>query len=56
MCILLVSLSIDGDFMGSVDVKLPEEELGGLVTLKFWNYVSRAGQFHLSTIVYESNG
>ncbi|KAM0845807.1 hypothetical protein ACQ4PT_056112 [Festuca glaucescens] len=53
MSISLVSLSIGGDFMCTVDVKLPEEELGGLITLKFWNHGSRAGQFHLSTVIYE---
>lgn len=53
MYISLVSLSIDGKFMCTVDVKLPEEELGGLVTLKFWNQGSRAGQYFLSTVIYE---
>jgi NET1-associated nuclear protein 1 (U3 small nucleolar RNA-associated protein 17) len=53
MYISLVSLSSGGDLMCTVDVKLPEDELGGLVTLKFWNHGSRAGQFHLSTIIYE---
>jgi hypothetical protein len=40
MYISLISLSIDGNLMCTVDVKLPEEELGGLVTLKFWNHGS----------------
>jgi NET1-associated nuclear protein 1 (U3 small nucleolar RNA-associated protein 17) len=53
MYISLVSLSIDGKFMCTIDVKLPEEELGGLVTLKFWNQGSRAGQYFLSTVIYE---
>ncbi|KQJ85864.1 WD repeat-containing protein 75 [Brachypodium distachyon] len=53
MYISLVSLSINGNFMCTVEVKLPEEELGGLVTLKFWNHGSRAGHFHLSTVIYE---
>lgn len=53
MYISLVSLSIGGNLMCTVEVKLPEEELGGLVTLKFWNQGSRAGQFHLSTVIYE---
>ncbi|CAD6269264.1 unnamed protein product [Miscanthus lutarioriparius] len=53
MYISLVSLSIDGNLMCTVDVKLPEEELGGLVTLKFWNHGSRAGHYCLSTIIYE---
>ncbi|CAD6267019.1 unnamed protein product [Miscanthus lutarioriparius] len=53
MYISLVSLSIDGNLMCTVDVKLPEEELGGLVTLKFWNHGSRAGHYFLSTIIYE---
>lgn len=53
MYISLVSLSIGGNLMCTVEVKLPEEELGGLVTLKFWNQGSRAGQYHLSTVIYE---
>ncbi|PAN21831.1 hypothetical protein PAHAL_3G492900 [Panicum hallii] len=52
MYISLVSLSIDGSLMCTVDVKLPEEELGGLVTLKFWNG-SSAGNYFLSTVIYE---
>ena len=53
MYISLVSLSIDGSLMCTVDVKLPEEELGGLVTLKFWNHGSSAGNYFLSTVIYE---
>ncbi|TVU49134.1 hypothetical protein EJB05_00428 [Eragrostis curvula] len=53
MHISLVSLSIDGNLMCTVDVKLPEEELGGLVTLKFWNHGSNAGHYFLSTVIYE---
>ncbi|KAG8049218.1 hypothetical protein GUJ93_ZPchr0009g2095 [Zizania palustris] len=53
MYISLVSLSIDGNLMCTVDVKLPEEKLGGLVTLKFWNQGSRAGKYFLSTVIYE---
>ena len=53
MYISLVSLSIDGSLMCTVDVKLPEEELGGLVTLKFWNHGSGAGNYFLSTVIYE---
>ncbi|KAG8077113.1 hypothetical protein GUJ93_ZPchr0006g42292 [Zizania palustris] len=49
----LVSLSIDGNLIYTVDVKLPEEELGGLVTLKFWNQGSRAGKYFSSTVIYE---
>ncbi|CAL4905194.1 unnamed protein product [Urochloa decumbens] len=53
MYISLVSLSIDGSLMCTVDVKLPEEELGGIVTLKFWNHGSNAGNYFLSTVIYE---
>nr|CAB3462586.1 unnamed protein product [Digitaria exilis] len=54
MYISLVSLSLDSRLMCTVDVKLPEEELGGLVTLKFWNRDgSRAGNYFLSTVIYE---
>ncbi|TKW29524.1 hypothetical protein SEVIR_3G401100v4 [Setaria viridis] len=53
MYISLVSLSIEGSLMCTVDVKLPEDELGGLVTLKFWNHGSSAGNYFLSTVIYE---
>jgi NET1-associated nuclear protein 1 (U3 small nucleolar RNA-associated protein 17) len=53
MYISLVLWSIGGDLVCTVDVKLPEEELGGLVSLKFCNHGSCAGQFHLSTVIHE---
>jgi NET1-associated nuclear protein 1 (U3 small nucleolar RNA-associated protein 17) len=53
MYISLVSLSMDGNLMCTVDVKLPEEELGGLITLKFWNHGSNVGHYFLSTVIYE---
>ncbi|CAA6671814.1 unnamed protein product [Spirodela intermedia] len=49
----LLTLSLDGSNMGTVEVKLPEEGIGGLVCLKFWTRGSRAGDYSLSTVVYE---
>lgn len=49
----LISLSTDAFVMGTVDVKLPEERLGGLVSLKFWKRGSRMGEYSLSTVIYE---
>ncbi|KAG1368428.1 WD repeat-containing protein 75 [Cocos nucifera] len=51
--VALISLSTDGFVMGTVDVKLPEERLGGLVSLKFWKRGSRMGEYSLSTVIYE---
>lgn len=49
----LVCLSGDGSMMSTVEVKLPEEGLGGLVCLKFWASGSQNKNFTMSTIVYE---
>ncbi|KAG0483772.1 hypothetical protein HPP92_011856 [Vanilla planifolia] len=49
----IVALSADGSTMGTIDVKVPEEGLGGLVTLKFWSCASLVGQYSLSTVIYE---
>lgn len=51
--VALTSLSIDGSMMGTVDVRLPEEGLGGRVTLKFWMRGSRDGNYELVTVIYE---
>lgn len=53
ICVALISLSTDGFLMGTVDIKLPEEGLGGLVSLKFWTRGSRMGEYSLSTVIYE---
>lgn len=53
MVLALLTLSLDGSNMGTVEVKLPEEGIGGLVCLKFWIRGSRAGDYSLSTVVYE---
>ncbi|XP_050217951.1 uncharacterized protein LOC126668808 [Mercurialis annua] len=50
--VALVALSPDGSMMGTVEVKLAEEGLGGLVCLKFW-VLGSDNKFSLSTIVYE---
>ncbi|KAK1325326.1 hypothetical protein QJS10_CPA01g00831 [Acorus calamus] len=51
--VTLVALSSDGSTMSTVEVKLPEEQIGGLVTLKFWASESRNGEYSLSTVIYE---
>ncbi|KAK1257118.1 hypothetical protein QJS04_geneDACA023666 [Acorus gramineus] len=51
--VTLVALSSDGSTMSTVEVKLPEEQIGGLVTLKFWASGSRSGEYCLSTVIYE---
>ena len=49
----LVALSPDGYSMGTVETRLPEEGIGGLVSLKFWECSSQSKEFSLSTVVYE---
>lgn len=49
----LVELSIDGSMMGTVEVKLPEEGIGGLVCLKFWELDPDSKRFSVSTLIYE---
>ncbi|PKA50625.1 hypothetical protein AXF42_Ash017964 [Apostasia shenzhenica] len=51
--VALTALSQDSSIMGTVDVKLSEMGLGGLVTLKFWSTGSRVGEYSLSTVIYE---
>ncbi|KAJ6795087.1 WD repeat-containing protein 75 [Iris pallida] len=53
MFVALVTLSVDGAMMGTVDIRLPEEGLGGLVSLKFWTHGSHNGEYNLSTVIYE---
>ncbi|KAJ4982232.1 hypothetical protein NE237_033069 [Protea cynaroides] len=53
LVVTLLALSVDGSKMGTVEVKLPEEGIGGLVCLKFWASGSRSGDFTLSTVIYE---
>lgn len=49
----IIVLSDDGSKMGTVEVKLPEEGVGGLVALRFWEVGSRNGEYSLSTVIYE---
>ncbi|KAK1362452.1 WD repeat-containing protein 75 [Heracleum sosnowskyi] len=49
----LVALSPDGCVMCTVETRLPEDEIGGLVSLKFWVCGPESTNFSLSTIVYE---
>lgn len=48
-----VALSLDGSAMSTTEVKLPEDGIGGLVSLKFWESEPDNKTFTLSTIVYE---
>lgn len=48
-----VALSLDGSVMSTTEVKLPEDGIGGLVSLKFWMSEPDSKTFTLSTIVYE---
>ncbi|XP_058196947.1 uncharacterized protein LOC131312935 isoform X1 [Rhododendron vialii] len=51
--VTLVALSLDGCVMGTVETRLPEEGIGGLVSLKFWTRGQQNKDFSLSTVVYE---
>ncbi|GMN52043.1 hypothetical protein TIFTF001_021191 [Ficus carica] len=48
-----VALSRDGSRMCTTEVKLPEEGIGALVCLKFWESESLNKNFRLSTVIYE---
>lgn len=48
-----VALSLEGSVMSTTEVKLPEDGIGGLVSLKFWASEPDSKTFTLSTIVYE---
>lgn len=48
-----VALSLDGSVMSTTEVKLPEDGIGGLVSLKFWESEPDNKTFTLSTIVYD---
>lgn len=49
----LVALSHDGSLMSTVETRLAEDGVGGLVCLKFWASDSQKKDLKLSTIVYE---
>ncbi|XP_058755460.1 uncharacterized protein LOC131628646 [Vicia villosa] len=51
--VTIVELSIDGSMMGTVEVKRPEEGIGGLICLKFWDLYSDTKRFSISTLIYE---
>ncbi|KAJ7979445.1 WD repeat-containing protein 75 [Quillaja saponaria] len=53
LVVTFVTLSLDGSMMATGEVKLPEEEIGGLVCLKFWELASEKRTFSLSTLIYE---
>ncbi|ESW26740.1 hypothetical protein PHAVU_003G144100 [Phaseolus vulgaris] len=52
LVVSLVELSVDGSLMGTVEVKLPEDGIGGLVCLKFWELDDNQ-RFSVSTLIYE---
>lgn len=50
----ILALSPDGSAMGTVHTTLPEEDVGGSTTLKFWSCVSNAKKgYNLSTVIHE---
>ncbi|XP_068641627.1 uncharacterized protein [Aristolochia californica] len=49
----LSALSIDGSQMATAELKLPEDGIGQMVTLKFWDNQSKNRHFTLSTVIYE---
>ncbi|KAK9691219.1 hypothetical protein RND81_09G183500 [Saponaria officinalis] len=49
----LVALSPDGSMMTTVETRVPEAGVGGLICLKFWVSESQKKDFDLSTVVYE---
>ncbi|KAI4335407.1 hypothetical protein L6164_014052 [Bauhinia variegata] len=51
--VTLVELSLDGSMMGTVEVRLPEDGIGGLVCLKFWELDPENKRFSVSTLIYE---
>ncbi|OWM87006.1 hypothetical protein CDL15_Pgr016043 [Punica granatum] len=51
--VTLMALSSDGSVMSTVDVRLPEQDIGGLICLKFWTSAPENKQFTLSTVIYE---
>ncbi|XP_062078686.1 uncharacterized protein LOC133783156 isoform X2 [Humulus lupulus] len=53
MGVTQIALSKDGSTMCTSDVKLPEDGIGSLVCLKFWESDTLNKNFSLSTIVYE---
>ncbi|XP_031500790.1 uncharacterized protein LOC116264611 [Nymphaea colorata] len=52
----LLSVSSDASIMGTVEVRLPEEKIGGLVCLKFWEHRPQKEEYALSTVIYEPHG
>ncbi|KAI3985706.1 hypothetical protein MKX01_030620 [Papaver californicum] len=53
LSVTLLALSKDGTKMGTAEVKLSEDGIGGLVCLRFWEAGNRKGAFTLSTVIYE---
>ncbi|KAF4391174.1 hypothetical protein G4B88_016484 [Cannabis sativa] len=53
MGVTRVAISKDGSTVCTSDVKLPEDGIGSLVCLKFWESDTLNKNFSLSTIVYE---
>ncbi|CAH9079051.1 unnamed protein product [Cuscuta epithymum] len=49
----MVALSPDGCTISTVETRLPEEGIGGLISLKFWTSGSESKGFNLSTVIYE---
>jgi NET1-associated nuclear protein 1 (U3 small nucleolar RNA-associated protein 17) len=51
-----VAFSKDGSVMATVDVRIPEDKIGGGSCLKFWYFSSNNQRFELNTMVDEPHG
>uniref|UniRef100_A0A7N0VM13 WD repeat-containing protein 75 second beta-propeller domain-containing protein n=1 Tax=Kalanchoe fedtschenkoi TaxID=63787 RepID=A0A7N0VM13_KALFE len=51
--VALIALSLDGTLMCTVEERLPENEIGGLICLKFWSRENQNEEFSLMTVIYE---
>ncbi|KAG6546677.1 hypothetical protein Mapa_011866 [Marchantia paleacea] len=51
-----VAFSSDGSIMATIDICLPEEDIGGSATLKFWDRHARRLSYTLSTVVNDPHG
>lgn len=51
--VTVVALSLDGSLMSTAEVRSPEDGIGGLICLKFWDSELENKRFSLSTVVYE---
>ncbi|KAF9626286.1 hypothetical protein IFM89_031956 [Coptis chinensis] len=53
LVLALTAVSMDGSKLSTAEVKLPEEGIGGLVCLKFWDLGSQARENSYCLVIYE---